>query len=55
MQQHVCLVCKKPIDGSISVEVKGGFVHPGECLRYVESLPLTESADEESLNEVQIL
>lgn len=53
--EHICVVCKKPIEGSIAVEVGNGFVHPGECLRFVESLPISESEDEQSLNEVQIL
>lgn len=53
MENNICVVCKKPIEESISVLTEMGHVHPGECLKYVESMPINESV--ESLNEVEIL
>lgn len=58
MENKVCIVCKQPIDDAVAVEMsKGGWVHFGQCLNYIESLSMTESeiSEQEQLQETQLL
>lgn len=52
--EHICSVCKQPIDQALVVNTQLGPVHPGPCYNYAVELPVTESS-EEQLNEVQLL
>lgn len=54
MADKICAVCKTPIDAALVVETDKGPVHPGACYNYVQSLPVSESA-EEQLTETQLL
>lgn len=54
MSDKICVVCKTPIDSVLVVESDHGPCHPGACCNYAQSLPVTESA-EEQLNETQLL
>lgn len=58
MANKVCLVCKAPIDEALAIPVPAlnGFVHPGECLIFLERNELNESEGSEvQLNEVELL
>ena len=44
---QICVVCKTPIDDALVVETDRGPCHPGQCYNYAESLPVTESAEEQ--------
>lgn len=52
--EHICVVCKTPIDPLLVVESHKGPVHPGPCLNYAQDGKLAES-EEQELNEVQLL
>lgn len=54
MTNHVCVVCKTPIDEALVVESDNGPVHPGACYNYACSIPVSESSDE-MLQETQLL
>lgn len=54
MSESICVVCKTPIDNVLVVETDKGPCHPGACYNYAQSLPVSESA-EEQLNETQLL
>lgn len=51
--EHVCAVCKQPIDETLVIKVDGVEVHPGECYNYMVERPLSESS--EQLNEVTLI
>lgn len=56
MENKVCIACKQPIDDAVAVETsKGGWVHYGQCLNYVEGLSMSESEQEDVLQETQLL
>lgn len=55
MESKICAVCKKPIDDSLVVKTHLGDVHPGDCLSFVEDLPVSESDAEQALYEVELL
>lgn len=54
MSDKICVVCKTPIDAALVVHTDKGCTHPGPCYNYVQSLPVSESA-EEQLTETQLL
>lgn len=52
--EHCCVVCKTPIDSVLVIESTQGPVHPGECFKFVESIPMSES-DDSVLMECELL
>lgn len=38
MKQHICIVCKTPIDAGLEIQTETGPVHMGQCKQYHEEI-----------------
>lgn len=38
MKQHICIVCKTPIDSGLEIVTETGHVHMGQCKHYHDEL-----------------